>query len=330
MKEREFSFLRSLKTLAEDLVAWGQGLRPDFPKAAVLGAVFAYLRPRVVILIAGFVAAAMGSLQVWLLLSQNKLIQQQNTLIEAQTKANRLEAVQSVLSSLGTLESFEADSTSYLLEEQSPQYAIALAQLSAYGSEGIDVLRELASNDGALGFLARRAVVASVDTLSPQQRAELLPPLLSAFVHSWPGGNFPADRVESGPGYVRELHLFREFLRKLVESGDDYLPLSRGEEMFYRELARLYSSCTDTYRALSGKPYFGLGPTVGEVEALASLEMVDVLLSRICNGPALPEPTAPDETLLGWYSEEEWSRLESQEKVDPPNMFRERCSRGAR
>lgn len=329
LKEREFSFLRSLKTLSEDLFAWKQGAR-DFPKAALLGAVFAYLRPRVVIVIAGLIAAVMGSLQVWLLLSQNRLIHQQNEFIKAQTRANRVEAIQSVLAGLGDLEPFEPGSEAYLMEQQSPRYAIALAQLTSYGSEGVAVLRDLASNDGALGFLARQAAVASAETITSTQRAELLPPLLSAFVHSWPRADFPADGLEGGPRYVRELYLFREFLRKLVATGDDYLPLPRGEEMFFRELARLYGSTSDTYRAMAGQEYFGIEPTVGEVEALASLQEVDALLTQVCRGPGSPEPKTQEETLLGWYSSEEWTRLEAQERVDPPAMFKEHCSRRGR
>lgn len=155
VKERESSFLRALKTLVEDWMAFQRGEREDFPHPALLGAIFAYLRPRVIIVIGAIGAMIVGGIQIWLLLNQNTLLAQQNLLLDiqntyvnSQSESNRLQAVTSVLSNLDP--------------ENTQSSELAIAQLSAFGSDGFEVLIQLAQNESSsITSLAQYAIARS-------------------------------------------------------------------------------------------------------------------------------------------------------------------------
>jgi hypothetical protein len=100
LKEREVSFIRALATLIKDWQAYQKGDRSDFPKEAFLGAVYAYSRPRIAIAIGAFGALILGGLQVWLLVQQTHLLQNQNEIVDAQARSEEMSAVSSVLSTL--------------------------------------------------------------------------------------------------------------------------------------------------------------------------------------------------------------------------------------
>jgi hypothetical protein len=130
IKEREHNLFRAIKTFVQDFLSFRAG-EQGFPRAAALGLVFAYLRPRIVLVLGSFAAVGLAGMQVWLLLSQNKLIEQQNLMIDNQARSNRMQAIAAVLTGA----------------DPSNPAPVVLAQLSVYGSEGFDVLDELAATD---------------------------------------------------------------------------------------------------------------------------------------------------------------------------------------
>jgi hypothetical protein len=135
IKERENSLLRAIKTFVQDFLTFKAGGR-DFPRAATLGLIFAYLRPRLVLALGGLAAVGLAGMQVWLLLSQNKLIEQQNVMIGNQARSNRMQAISAMLAGA---------------DEKDPS-KLVLAQLSVYGEEGFDVLSALAASDFNAAF----------------------------------------------------------------------------------------------------------------------------------------------------------------------------------
>jgi|GEM_PF-5017115 len=149
VKEGESSIFRALRTLVVDLASYQKGERKEFPKAALMGLVFAYLRPRLLVTIAGLSAVALAGVQVWLLLNQNRLLAQQNAFIESQTSSNRIEAISTIVSGL------DAES------EDSARFAVA--QLSTYQNEGFDVLIEVSKYDSSLGRFSTQALASGVE-----------------------------------------------------------------------------------------------------------------------------------------------------------------------
>ena len=125
-KEREVSFFRALKTLGEDLAQFRTGEREEFPREAVLGLVFAYLRPRVLIVIGSLAAVSIGVMQLWLLVNQNRLLDQQNTFIQSQTESDRVQAVSSIVGAIDL--------------GNSSSVAAGVAQLGAYGEQATEPL----------------------------------------------------------------------------------------------------------------------------------------------------------------------------------------------
>jgi hypothetical protein len=155
LKEREHSLLRAIKTFVEDIAAFRAGSRKDFPQAAALGLVFAYLRPRIVIVLGSIGAVIFAGVQVWLLVSQNRLIGQQNIMIESQARSNRMQAVSSLLEGL----------------DNSQPSEVKLAMLGVFGEEGFDVLMELAKRENAAAIAA---LVRGAPQHSSSQGAEVV------------------------------------------------------------------------------------------------------------------------------------------------------------
>lgn len=131
IKERETSFYRALKTLVLDAVDYFKGRR-EFPQAAVLGAIFAYLRPGIVLVVGALFGGAFAAAQVWLLHSQNQLIARQNQFLEAQTDATRLQAMSFLVSSIDPKDPVKSE--------------LAIAQLAERGRDAIPVLMRIAGN----------------------------------------------------------------------------------------------------------------------------------------------------------------------------------------
>ncbi|RLA41300.1 MAG: hypothetical protein DRR42_24825 [Gammaproteobacteria bacterium] len=151
-KEREVSFIRALGTLTDDWIAYKKDER-EFPREALLGAVFAYLRPRVIIVLASLGAIMLGGFQVWLLLNQNRLLDQQNLLIDAQRRAGSLATINSILGSL----------------KDEDDIVLATSQLSTFGDEGFDVLITLSASRWKHAVAAQTIIAGTAASHSKKQ-----------------------------------------------------------------------------------------------------------------------------------------------------------------
>lgn len=74
IKESQPNILGALRTFVFDVRDWRAGKR-DFPQSALLGLVFAYLRPRLVLAVGSVAAVILASAQLWLLWRQNTLFE---------------------------------------------------------------------------------------------------------------------------------------------------------------------------------------------------------------------------------------------------------------
>jgi len=167
IKEREISLLRALRTLMQDYSAFTAGEREDFPRAALLGVVFAYLRRRLIVVVGSLAALVFGVAQIGILMNQNTLIEQQNSLLQGQAEADRAQAVAALLSGLDATDSIRT--------------RIAVAQLIDYGGAGVAPLIRLAADyDSPIGSAARTALSRSASSHSFDEMAEVAERLLDA------------------------------------------------------------------------------------------------------------------------------------------------------
>lgn len=165
-KEREPSFLRAVKTLSEDLHKYSSGNGDEFPTSAILGVIFAYLRPRLILTFAGIGAVFIGGIQVWLLTNQNQLLEAQNNLFLEQNQQMINQSRTNAISSIAAIMS----NTS-----ATKDYAAGTAQLKALGDQGIDVLINLLNIDTPEWTdPAMRALVGSVNEHSVEQSRRAL------------------------------------------------------------------------------------------------------------------------------------------------------------
>jgi hypothetical protein len=157
-KEREPSLLGAIRTLAADYQQWMQGER-DFPKSAVVGAAFAYLRPRIVLMLGSLAAVLVAALQIVMLWRQNALIEQQNSLIEQQGRAL---AAQTTVSLLTGLEKDNVPRTT-------------LSVLATFGDIGLDSLLTLAREpEDPSGGAAQRALSMASARFTNAQRGAVI------------------------------------------------------------------------------------------------------------------------------------------------------------
>ena len=169
VKERETSILRAIKTLVQDFSEYHEGKRDEFPRAALYGAIFAYLRPRIVLVLGSIAAVVVGTLQLWLLFNQKTLIEQQNSYIHSQSESNRLQAVTAVLANL---------------DNKDPDaIEIAVAQLSTFGDEGFEVLLRLThSGSDEIAEAAQIGLSRSANSHSQSQSSKTTDLLLEKFI----------------------------------------------------------------------------------------------------------------------------------------------------
>lgn len=167
VKEGQTSLVAALRTLIIDYREFIAGRR-DFPQAAVLGAVSAYLRPRVILILGSVAAVLLAASQVWLLGRQNTLIDQQNTLIRDQGLALRAQTAAALLADL----------------DANPSEA-KLSLLAAFGEVGLDSLLLLAEvPTGKPGTVSRDAIVPGIGRFSVPQRTAALSAFLLAHARS--------------------------------------------------------------------------------------------------------------------------------------------------
>jgi hypothetical protein len=155
VKEREVSLLRALRTFVSDFHAYTTGERPDFPRAAAVGLLFAYLRPRVVLVLGSIAATVLAAIQLGLLLNQNQLIKQQNNFIAQQTQSDRAQAISSILSQLDPRDTIAAEA--------------GMIQMALFSEQGFEALLELSKSESDLGRLADRALLSGVSRHTPEQ-----------------------------------------------------------------------------------------------------------------------------------------------------------------
>ena len=154
-KEIEPSLIRATGTFLNDYYRWKSGERKQFPQSAALGVVFAYLRPRMVVLIGSLLIGILTAFQVWLLMRQNLLIEQQNKYINQQGHALEAQTAAILLDGLDG-------------EREIPPSRLAL--LLTYGDIGLDALLTLAeSKDLPIGVAAIKVITESAPKLSDYQ-----------------------------------------------------------------------------------------------------------------------------------------------------------------
>ena len=133
------------------------------------GAIFAYLRPRVVLVLGSLGALVFTGVQAWVLWNQNVILRQQNLVMEAQTDAADVQAISFMLSSLDP--------------ENSLQNEVAITQLGEFGERGYPVLVDLVRStvfasstpfSTELAESALRALFGQASSHSPEQVSEVI------------------------------------------------------------------------------------------------------------------------------------------------------------
>lgn len=151
MKAQQPSLLGAVRTLLNDIKGWQEGTR-GYPESAALGVVFAYLRPRLIVLVGSVFAAIGVALQLYVLVKQNDLIRQQNDLIREQGTALRAQTAAVLLNDVDSKPS-----------------ETRLALLAAFGEIGFDSLVILSSLETEAGETARMSLSSSAARLSSSQ-----------------------------------------------------------------------------------------------------------------------------------------------------------------
>jgi hypothetical protein len=171
VKEREPSLIGALRTLVSDVREFQQGGR-DFPKAAVLGALFAYLRPRIVLLVGSLAAVVFAGAQLWILYAQTDVMREQTKLFGKQTELS--EAQTDLLTDEKTL--LRAQTTAALLNGigKGEISARDVALLTAFGEIGFESLEILAAGDDQTADSVRRVLISIAPRLTPPEATRAL------------------------------------------------------------------------------------------------------------------------------------------------------------
>lgn len=296
LKEGQTNLLAAIKTLFVETQEFAAGKRQNFPQAALTGVVFAYLRPRVVLVLGSLAAIAIAIGQIWLLAQQNTLIDQQNALMREQGEALRAQTAAVLLSGL------DSDKPS----------EIQISLLTAFGDIGFDSLSRLArAPRGNAGQVVRRAFTEGIGTLSTKQRFAVLDAFMAAHTESMSGSptGWLAQLEDgsyggSGSPYVSMDRLptdhrtqtedvratERDLARLMTALGSTGLPLTEltADEIF--RLRRVMGAMYAEYFSLFSIKDLGVS-TGGTLEAsLAGFIFLDQQLSRTCDastaGPA--------------------------------------------
>lgn len=169
VKESQSSLFSAIKTLLHDFEEYRDGTRDiNSLRPAIVGLVFAYLRPRLVIVVGSLLAGVLGVAQLWLLWNQQKQLELQNTLIsqqgnvlEAQTKASQEAVISQLVLALDPRDSIRSH--------------LAQAQLATFGEAGFNVLLDLTHRSrGPASELAAGALYGQGLIQSPVQVVEVL------------------------------------------------------------------------------------------------------------------------------------------------------------
>jgi hypothetical protein len=241
-KEREPSLLGAIRTLVADYQAWMRGDR-DFPRSAVLGAVFAYLRPRMILVLGSFAAVLVAILQIWMLARQNSLIEQQNTLIEKQGHALAAQTTVALMAGLD--------------QENVPRTSFSI--LAAFGDIGLDSLLIAAQEpEDRSGSAARRALIMALPRFTDAQHVAVLRTFFEAHAEEIrrsvlveltnavsPQSSIALleqqPRAAFVPRTMSAVSSLEELLRALIKRGFDPTDLKRNERLdFVGDVGRMY------------------------------------------------------------------------------------------
>ena|GEM_PF-3934433 len=167
-KENQTSLFAAIKTMLSDIDEYQRGKRDlGSLRPAAHGLLFAYLRPKLVLVAGGLLAALLGIAQLWFLWNQQKLLEQQNILVAQQgrmlteqTRANKVEAVSDLVLALDPRDSIRSH--------------LAAIQLSNFGEYGFGPLLELSSDGGPISEIATSVLYSQGDIHSPAQIVEIL------------------------------------------------------------------------------------------------------------------------------------------------------------
>jgi hypothetical protein len=157
IKEQQPGLIGAVRTLLIDWDKWRKGER-DYPRAALLGVVFAYLRPRLTIVIGSIAAAILGVAQFWMLNRQNSLIEQQNRLIDGQSYALRAQTTAALLNDV---------------DDERPLSHAQLAVLLGFGDIGYESLMLLAKENNQAGETARRALAEKISAMDESKAFDI-------------------------------------------------------------------------------------------------------------------------------------------------------------
>ena len=176
---RETSTLRALVTLLSHWKQYKEGER-DFPERAIIGLAGAYLTPRIIFIVGSLFAVGFTALQVVILGRQNELISNQNQLIQAQTKANSLEAIIGAVEDIDTLK-YEPWKRSLLIE---------------YAPNTFDTLLLLRTEKNVTGGNADYILTSALSRLTIDQQQEYKSVVLESLHYYLKGMNHNNSRFD--------------------------------------------------------------------------------------------------------------------------------------
>jgi len=137
----------------------------EFPVKELKGVAYAYFRPRFVLVLGSCAAIVFAALQVWILLNQNQILERQSHLMDAQTSANKIEAVIAVLSTL----------------RDNPNTNVETLKLLAT-EDYYDTVRAMITGETEVSRSLRRSVVAVAESHSPLQARNTLYDILNHLI----------------------------------------------------------------------------------------------------------------------------------------------------
>lgn len=199
VRERETSIARAVQMLWADWQAVRDGRISSIPPESWHGLINAFFWRRKVVFLAGGVGLCIGVMQVWIMLQQNRLVEQQSILLESQSRSNAVEAVSSVLAQLD-----EADLDS--IER-------TIVQLSVLARSDIAAVETIArSRSVLLGHVGKMALAHSWDSLDARSRKALLDQVFNQLFRSFAQDKYESFKKIGGENYHTNRELVLDFL----------------------------------------------------------------------------------------------------------------------
>jgi hypothetical protein len=183
-KELQPSILGALRTLVRDYRAWQENKR-EFPSSALLGLLFAYLRPRVILIFGSVGALTLAIVQIYLVVvqvnmmdAQNQLMKTQISLMEKQDRTARAEVAMSILPGLAESESLTPDKMAFLGAFGDLAFDAALPVLLQKNTLFVPTKSDQGLASLKLWLNCATVVVQNARKLSPRDAADVLVTML--------------------------------------------------------------------------------------------------------------------------------------------------------